>query len=94
MLYVPTFRRDSNVDIDSLAQALDEEQYKLIIKLHPLYDPEQISDQTYSTYDWFKACDRVMVMEKGRIIEQGTVDEVYDHPRQEYTKKLLNAIQL
>ena len=41
----------------------------------------------------YSICDRVMVMEKGRIIEQGTVDEVYDHPREEYTKKLLNAIQ-
>jgi len=42
----------------------------------------------------YSICDRVMVMEKGRIIEQGTVDEVYDHPKQEYTKKLLAAIQL
>ena len=42
----------------------------------------------------YSICDRVMVMEKGRIIEQGTVDEVYDHPQNEYTKKLLNAIQL
>ncbi len=42
----------------------------------------------------YSICDRVMVMEKGRIIEQGTVDEVYDHPQQEYTKKLLNAVQL
>ena len=42
----------------------------------------------------YSICDRVMVMQKGRIIEQGTVDEVYDHPREEYTKKLLNAIQL
>ena len=41
----------------------------------------------------YSICDRVMVMEKGRIIEQGTVDEVYDHPREEYTKKLLNAIR-
>ena len=42
----------------------------------------------------YSICDRVMVMEKGRIIEQGTVDQVYDHPQQEYTKKLLNAVQL
>ena len=42
----------------------------------------------------YSICDRVMVMEKGRIIEQGTVDQVYDHPQQEYTKKLLSAVQL
>ena len=41
----------------------------------------------------YSICDRVMVMEKGRIIEQGTVDEVYDHPQQEYTKKLLSAVR-
>jgi ABC-type dipeptide/oligopeptide/nickel transport system ATPase component len=33
-------------------------------------------------------------MEKGRIIEQGTVDEVYNHPKHEYTKKLINSILL
>ncbi len=37
----------------------------------------------------YSICDRVLVMEKGRIIESGTVDEVYDHPQHEYTKKLL-----
>ena len=41
----------------------------------------------------YSLCDRVMVMQSGRIIESGTVDEVYDHPQQEYTKKLLRAVQ-
>ena len=40
----------------------------------------------------YSICDRVMVMEKGRIIEQGTVDEVYDHPQHEYTRKLINSL--
>ena len=40
----------------------------------------------------YSICDRVMVMEKGRIVEQGTVDEVYKHPQQEYTKKLIDSI--
>ena len=42
----------------------------------------------------YSICDRVMVMEKGVIIEQGPVEEVYNHPQQEYTKRLLNAVQL
>ena len=41
----------------------------------------------------YSICDRVMVMEGGRIIEEGPVDEVYAHPRQEYTKKLLRAVR-
>ena len=42
----------------------------------------------------YSICDRVMVMEKGRIIEQGPVVEVYNHPGEEYTKKLLAAALL
>ena len=40
----------------------------------------------------YSICDRVMVMEKGRIIEQGTVEEVYNNPQHEYTKKLISSI--
>ena len=39
----------------------------------------------------YQICDRVMVMEKGRIVEQNTVDELFDNPRHPYTKKLLHA---
>ena len=41
----------------------------------------------------YSICDRVMVMEKGRIIEQGPIEEVYAHPKEEYTQKLLSAVQ-
>ena len=40
----------------------------------------------------YQISDRVMVMQGGRIIESGTVDEVFDHPKEEYTKKLLASI--
>ena len=36
--------------------------------------------------------DRVCVMEQGRIVEHGTVDEIFAHPREEYTRRLLDAI--
>ncbi len=36
--------------------------------------------------------DRVMVMNKGEIIETGDPDTIYYHPKMEYTKKLINAI--
>jgi peptide/nickel transport system ATP-binding protein len=37
-------------------------------------------------------CDRIMVMNKGKIVESGTAEEVYEHPKSEYTKQLLSAI--
>ena len=39
----------------------------------------------------YSLCDRVMVMQKGRLVEQGPVEEVYNHPREEYTRRLMEA---
>ncbi len=36
--------------------------------------------------------DYVSVMEKGRIVEQSSVDEVFENPKQAYTRELLDAI--
>ena len=33
---------------------------------------------------------RVMVMRKGEIVEQGSVEEVFIHPAHEYTQRLMN----
>lgn len=39
----------------------------------------------------YQLCSRVAVMTGGEIVEAGDVDEIYDHPRHPYTKKLLDA---
>ncbi|WP_128434506.1 dipeptide ABC transporter ATP-binding protein [Streptomyces cyaneus] len=36
--------------------------------------------------------DRVAVMRRGRIVEEGPADEVYDNPQNPYTKQLLAAV--
>ncbi|WP_081984143.1 ABC transporter ATP-binding protein [Vibrio caribbeanicus] len=38
--------------------------------------------------------DRVAVMNKGKIVEMGTVEEIYSSPKDEYTNKLLDAIPI
>lgn len=36
--------------------------------------------------------DRIMVMNKGKIIESGPADDIYYHPSEEYTRKLIASI--
>ena len=37
-------------------------------------------------------CDRLLVMYKGKIVEEGTPDEVIQSPKQEYTKMLIDSV--
>jgi len=37
-------------------------------------------------------CNRILVMYKGKIVEEGTADEVYYSPKNDYTQNLVNAI--
>ena len=39
----------------------------------------------------YQLCDRVMVMKGGRIVEENTVQELFDHPQHAYTRELLSA---
>lgn len=36
--------------------------------------------------------DRILVLNSGKLVEQGTAEEVYERPKQEYTRKLIDAI--
>ncbi|MCI7813734.1 MAG: ABC transporter ATP-binding protein [Lachnospiraceae bacterium] len=37
-------------------------------------------------------CDRVIVMNEGETVETGAITDVFEHPQEDYTKKLLEAI--
>lgn len=36
--------------------------------------------------------DKIIVMKDGKIVEQGSRDDILNHPKDEYTKKLLNSV--
>ncbi|RWR07475.1 ABC transporter ATP-binding protein [Paenirhodobacter populi] len=38
-----------------------------------------------------KICDRIAVMQHGKIVEIGAAEQVFRHPREEYTRNLLDA---
>ncbi len=39
-----------------------------------------------------KICDRVIVMEKGKIVEQGGTETVFKNPKEKYTKNLISSV--
>ena len=41
----------------------------------------------------YQLCDRVMGMKEGRVVEIGSVEEIFDHPKEEYTRQLLAAAE-
>lgn len=47
---------------------------------------------SHNLYVVRKLCARVAVMCRGELVEEGDVDEVFFHPKQDYTKRLIAAI--
>jgi peptide/nickel transport system ATP-binding protein len=83
------------VVLDEAVSALDVLVQDQILKL--LADLQSELDLTYLfiTHDLAVvrvSSDLVCVMERGRVVEQGTVDEIFANPQQEYTDRLLQAI--
>ena len=48
---------------------------------------------SHDLYVVYEICDRFLVMHRGRIVEPGPVEELYDHPKEDYTKALLAAAE-
>lgn len=38
ILYVPTFRKDKDVELEGLVQAVNDARFTLVVKAHPIYD--------------------------------------------------------
>ena len=83
------------VVLDEAVSALDVLVQDQILKLLAELQTELELTYLFITHDLAVvrvAADLVCVMEKGKLVEHGTVDEIFANPQQEYTERLLQAI--
>jgi ABC-type microcin C transport system duplicated ATPase subunit YejF len=86
--------KPSVVVLDEPTSALDRQVQKQIVDL--LRDLQTAHDLSYLFISHDLAvvramADHIMVMKDGRMVEQGSPDEVLDNPREPYTKRLMEA---
>lgn len=87
-------RRPRFLILDEPVSALDVTIQAQILRLLRELRKELDLSYLFISHDLnvvWQLCDRVLVMKKGRVVEQGDVRTVYDHPQSEYTKTLLAA---
>jgi oligopeptide transport system ATP-binding protein len=82
------------VVLDEPTSALDRQVQKQIVEL--LRDLQQRHDLSYLFISHDLAvvramADHILVMKDGRLVEEGSPDRVMDHPREDYTKRLMAA---
>ena len=83
------------VVLDEAVSALDVLVQDQILKLLAELQSELDLTYLFITHDLAVVrvvADEVCVMEKGKVVEHGTVDEIFANPTQEYTQRLLDAI--
>ena len=80
---------------DEITTALDVTVQASILELLKRFNKERGVSILFISHDLNlvrKLCDRVLVMQKGRVVEEGMTEELFAAPKTEYTKELLESI--
>ncbi|MDE7352933.1 MAG: ABC transporter ATP-binding protein [Acetatifactor sp.] len=80
---------------DEPTTALDVTVQNQIIALLRKINSKQNNAMLFITHDLNLArrlCGRIAVMKDGQVVELGETEEIFRHPRQEYTKRLMEAV--
>lgn len=81
--------------LDEPVSALDVTVQSQILKLLTSLKDEFDLTYLFISHDLnviYELCDRVLVMLQGKIVEAGTVEDIFANPKEEYTKSLLAAV--
>ena len=80
---------------DEPTTALDVTIQLQIVKLLQRLNQEQNTSILFISHDLSlvkRLCHRIVVMNKGDIVESGVTDDIFYHPKEAYTKQLIDAI--
>lgn len=81
--------------LDEATSALDVTVQKEILELLERLREERKMSYLFICHDIALVqnfCDRVLVMHQGKIIEEGSSDEVIRHPKEAYTRRLIESV--
>ena len=82
---------------DEVTSALDVSVQAQVVELLRKLQKKKELTVVFITHDLALAgglCDSILVMDSGRIVERGSADTVLKAPKQEYTRRLLDAVLL